>query len=225
MTKKKKWISAVTILCVLSLMLPMCVSAEEDSEGSMGDTAHIEIDSRDYDNTDELNKDVNDAIQKYEQVTIICDETSEDDSTDENPDYPVMRSGAADAVSYRVANVKKLKNTFGGNYINISGEPDVVIGLSHAKSKSYPLTVGATYKVSKKMILNATWGTTKGVTLTYSGTWKVPEKHNGKKVKYGYLHMRPEYSVKQYSVQSRSYGTTKWVTKHVKFIRNINLKS
>lgn len=124
--------------------------------------------------TDELNKAVNDAIQKYE-------------------------------------NVKKLSNTIGGDYINISEAPDVVIGLAHAKTKSYSLTVGAAYNCPKNRILNATWGIPKGDTLTYSGTWKVPKTHNGKSVKYGYLHMRPEYNVRQYTVQSRNYGTNKCV--------------
>ncbi len=36
-------------------------------------------------------------------------------------------------------------------------------------------------------------------------------KANGKNVKYGYLHMRPEYKVKSYDVYHKNYGTSKWI--------------
>lgn len=70
---------------------------------------------------------------------------------------------------------------------------------------------GLTFNCSKNIIANATWGSTRESELIYQGTWKVPSKANGKKVQRGYLHMRPEYKVKQYTVYHKNYGTKTWV--------------
>lgn len=206
-----KYHSIHLIMLILSLcFIPTIVCADD----------HVVIDASDYTTKAEFEKAVEDAIadNNLNELSIVYKEDGASDITSEDTiDYSsqhqslVMPSSAADTVLYDVRNVKSKANNFGKDYLNVSGSPGVVIGLSHAKTEIYSLSFSATYDCKKSLIANATWGSSKSTTLTYSGTWKVPSKANGKQVKYGYLHMRPEYKVKSYDIYHKNYGTSKWI--------------
>ena len=180
----------------------------------------VVIDASDYATKAGFEKAVKDAFadNNLNEFSIVGEEDGNSDiMLGDTNDFAsqhqdiVTPSSAADTVIYDVRNVKNKANVFGKDYLSVSGSPGVVIGLSHAKTKTYSLSFSATYDCKKSIIANATWESSKGTTLTYSGTWKVPTKANGKNVKYGYLHMRPEYKVKSYDVYHKNYGTSKWI--------------
>ncbi len=181
---------------------------------------HVIINASDYSTKAGFEKAVEDAfsdnnlnefsiVYKGESNSDIMAEITNDDVTQQQ--NLVLPFSAADTVLYDVRNVKNKANVFGKDYLNVSGSPGVVIGLSHATTITYSLSFPATYNCKKSLIANATWASSKSSTLTYSGTWKVPTKANGKNVKYGHLHMRPEYKVKSYDVYHKNYGTSKWI--------------
>lgn len=184
------------LLTIFILSLPICAYADNS----------VIISKDDFSTDTEFQNAIDNAFENYENFTIVLD----DDTIS-----PVLSMSAsplsADAVLYNVKNVQNKSNSFGKDYLNVSGDPGITIGLSHAKTKSYALQFGATFGCDKSFIANATWGSSKGSTLTYSGTWKVPSKSNGKQVKRGYLHMRPEYKVKSYTVYHKNDGTNKWI--------------
>lgn len=207
----KKYHSIYLIFLILSLCSVPSAACAND---------HVVINTSDYSTKAGFENAVEDAFadNNLNEFSIVYKEDSDSDTTTENiKDYVtqhqnlVTPSSAADTVLYDVRNVKNKANVFGKDYLNVSGVPGVVIGLSHAKTKTYSLSFSATYNCEKSLIANTTWESSKSSTLTYSGTWKVPSKANGKNVKYGYLHMRPEYKVKSYDVYHKNYGTSKWI--------------
>lgn len=163
-----------------------------------------------------LNEEITKALETFDHVKIINLEEPENynigDSEINLPEGAASRS-AAGTILYDVRNIKELSHTYGSDYLNVSGAPDIVIGLSDSRTKAYSITFGATYGCQSGVIANATWGTTSSRTLTYSGTWTVPKTHNGKKVLRGSLHMRPEYRNKQYDIYSKVNGYTNWSKK------------
>lgn len=202
-----------TLLLGMIIAFPLYCSADDDK---------VVISQDNYSTASEFETAINEAINKYDNFSIEYSDAIQN-STQENS-APIMfaspsalSSGsvstysAADTVLYRVHNVKNLKNSFGKDFLKMSGSPGITIGLSKAKKKTYSLEFGLTFNCSKKIIANATWGSTRESELIYQGTWKVPSKANGKKVKRGYLHMRPEYKVKKYTVSHKNFGTNKWI--------------
>jgi len=109
---------------------------------------------------------------------------------------------------YYTKNIKTQKDQYGKDFFSNQGAPGINIGLakSEAITQKYEISVTATFGCDKDKILSATWGTTKAKTLTYSGTYKVPAKHNGKKVYRGMIHMRPIYKVKTYTIYKQLGG-------------------
>lgn len=200
-----------------SLFQPTEVLANDDFEqqevNDSDSLVEVELDATDFSTGEELADALNKSLEEYDYIRIVNlyeDETLLEESYNEDMISP---RGAYDTVSWSTRNVTNLKNSFGGDYLNVSGAPDVVIGLSEAQNKTYSISYGSTHGCPKGVVGNAAWGTTRGKTLTYSGTWKVPKKNAGKNVKFGYLHMRPEYQNKKMDVYSKNYGTTKWVKK------------
>ena len=207
----KKYHSIYLAIPILSLCsLPAAVCAND----------HVVINASDYSTKARFKNAVEEAFSdnNLNEFSIVYKEESDSYTMTENTDDYVTQyknrvtpSSATDTVLYDVRNVKNKSNVFGKDYLNVSGAPGVVIGLSHAKTKTYSLSFSATYNCKKSLIADAAWESSKSSTLTYSGTWKVPTKANGKNVKYGYLHMRPEYKVKSYDVYHKNYGTSKWI--------------
>lgn len=211
--KKMKQYLILGIILVSALSSSIIVNAKEES-----DKSYIEIDAKLYkNNTVLLNEAITKALEKYDHVRItnLSDDTKileqelnmNDDITDN------VGTLSSEAVVYKATNVKTLADEPGDDYLKESGDPDVTLGLSAAETKTYALTVGATYECPKKIIFEATWGSSNSTTLTYSGEWTVPRTYNGKKVKKGILHMRPIYAVKQFDVYYRAYGTSTWIKK------------
>lgn len=199
----------VPTICVLLLSSSTAFALADNDSNTIPETEKtVYITLTDADNTVDLNnyQSINKAIEEYDHVKLIV----LDEGVNSNSEVPVRRN-AADAVVYKPMNIVKCANTYGADYYHTSGAPGITIGLSRSETKTYSITFGATYNCSTSLIANAAWGTTQGTTLTYSGTWQVPNKHNGKSVKRGTLHMRPEYSVKKYDIYSKQYGSNNWI--------------
>lgn len=211
----KRTITMIIAVLVICTMLIPASGFASDGKGLNSEETYI-IDSAKYHgNTCALERDIEKAIQKEDHIKIInLDQHYEgmEVARVESNNSENLKS-AQGPIYYKVDNIKKKSNTYGADYLNVAGDPGVTIGLSDARTKSYSITFGATYGCPTGKIANATWGTTKARTLTYQGTWKVPAKHNNKKVKKGRLHMRPEYSVKQYTIYSMVSGYTNWTKK------------
>ncbi|MEA4922997.1 MAG: hypothetical protein VB031_06470 [Eubacteriaceae bacterium] len=181
------------------------------------------IDALPYENHPEvLGEKISEALESSDHIKIVnltSDEMeagitlNDVENTQARPLLSAEPKSGQGTIYYKITGVKSLSHTYGSDYLNVAGAPGVTIGLSRAETESYSITFGATFSCPKNIIATASWGTTKAVTLTYSGTWKVPTKHNGKKVKRGRLHMRPEYSRKQYTVYSKVNGYTDWKKK------------
>lgn len=209
---KKHRIFLTTLLLGMMMAFPLYCSADDKK---------VVISQDNYSTTSEFEAAINEAMNKYDNFSIEYSDNMENPTPEDSdtvlfaaPDSAsgsVSTYSAADTVLYKIKDIKNLKNTFGKDYMSTSGSPGITIGLSREEEKDYFAQVEATFKCPKEIILKATWGSSKKVTLTYQGTWKVPSKVNGKKVKRGYLHMRPEYKVKQYSVYHKNYGTKRWV--------------
>lgn len=211
---KKHRIFLTTLLLGMMMAFPLYCSADDDK---------IVISQDNYSTTSEFEAAIDEAMNKYDNFSIEYSDTMQNPAHENSTPVMlaspnVLSSGSvstyssADTVLYRVHNVKNLKNSFGKDFLKMSGSPGVTIGLSKSKKKTYSLQFGLTFGCSKKLIAKATWGTTRESELVYQGTWKVPSKVNGKKVKRGYLHMRPEYKVKKYTVSHKNFGTKKWIT-------------
>jgi len=159
-----------------------------------------------------INGAINEALNNYDHIKLINFPEEGKEVIDTYP-YGNDDMSAQGTIVYKVSNIKKLSNVYGADYLNVSGAPGITIGLEDSRTKSYSITIGSTFNCPRAKICNAAWGTTSAKTLTYSGTWKVPAKHNGKAVKRGHLHMRPEYSKKQFTVYSKVNGYTDWKEK------------
>lgn len=205
---RKKLGNVIIYSLMLSVFVSMTSFAVEENNYSKN-KQNIVIDVQKYDSAEKLYEEINRSIQEYEEVQIINIEDNDIFDSESN----IETRAAADAVAYKVSDIKNLSNSYGSDFLNVSGAPGITIGLSNSKTKSYSIDVGATYNCPKNMIANAAWGTTSAKTLTYSGTWKVPTTYGGKAVKYGYLHMRPEFSVKQATIYYKNYGTSTWIKK------------
>lgn len=119
------------LLTIFILSLPICAYADNS----------VIISKDDFSTDTEFQNAIDNAFENYENFTIVLD----DDTIS-----PVLSMSAsplsADAVLYNVKNVQNKSNSFGKDYLNVSGDPGITIGLSHAKTKSYALQFGATNK-------------------------------------------------------------------------------
>ena len=103
-------------------------------------------------------------------------------------------------VKYIVKNVKNTGETLGDvKYTSDEGTPGVSVGMNRSKSISASCSVSGIpilKAVSAKLGFNVTGSYSVGV----SSSWVVPERWNGKKVKYGYIVAKPVYDNWKYSV-------------------------
>ncbi|MCI7144914.1 MAG: hypothetical protein MR991_00430 [Clostridiales bacterium] len=189
------------------------MSIQDSEDGTVASTEVIVIDAGQFENNKSvLNQTINEALSECDHIKII-NTSGEAEENVEMYLYGNDKMSVQGNIIYKITSIKKLSNVYGANYLNVSGAPGINIGLSDARTKSYSITFGATYGCPSPNIANAVWGTSSAKTLTYYGTWTVPSKHNGKSVKRGHLHMRPEYSKRQYTVYSRVSGYTDWEKK------------
>ena len=145
------------------------------------------------------------------QTVNFSEETAFPVIADSTTESTIM--SAQGQVQYKVKNVKRKSHCYGSSYLKQKGDPDSVLGLEVAKTKSYSVTVSAQYGCPFNTIAVATVGTAASKTLTYKGEWTVPKKVNGKKVKWGHVEFKPEYKVYSYDVYSRCAGYTNWKKK------------
>jgi hypothetical protein len=113
-------------------------------------------------------------------------------------DSPQVRVGAIGAPLYIIKNVKARADKIGNKVVAAaSGDPDTIVNVAEQVSVSN--TCSATLGLSAEVIsASVGWNITKSVSRTVSGSWKVPKKHKGKKVKKGFLDARILYEVKSF---------------------------
>ena len=111
-------------------------------------------------------------------------------------DQPATRSH----VKYIIKNSKKTGETYGSiKYTSDEGVPGVSVGLNHSTriSASCSVTgISIIKAVSAKLGFNVTASYSVGA----SSSWVVPEKKNGRKVKYGYITAKPVFDNWKYKV-------------------------
>ena len=101
---------------------------------------------------------------------------------------------------YIIKNSKKTGETFGDiKYTSDEGVPGVSVGLNRSTSISASCSVtgiAIIKAVSAKLGFNVTASYNVGT----SSSWVVPERYNGRKVKYGYLIAKPVFDNWKYDV-------------------------
>ena len=214
MLKQRTSITVVATLVVALIIgfISTSTLAFADEIKMEEDNSYTEVDAYDYINDNgELTDKINEALEKYDHIKIINDDKLEEPTfSNDNSQLSLEPQSAVGYIMHKALNVKKKSNSYGEDFLNISAEPDITIDLSQPKTKSYSMTIGTSYGCPQNTILNASWGTTSIKILTCLGSWKVPKTHNGKKVKKGYLHMRPEYKNKSCDIYFKILGYTDW---------------
>lgn len=208
-------IIAVFVICVMTSAIAMQAVAVENAAGvSYSDAPYAVLDAQDHGSFDEMENDVNALLESYDNTKVINadspDILSEKGADIVACDLSNIEPKANGSYLYDVRNVRAISNSFGSDYLNVSGSPGVTIGLSHAETEKYSIDFTSTFGCPSGAVATAAWGTTKEKELTYFGTWKVPSKHNGKNVKRGRLHMRPEFKRKKCDIYRKVHGYTDW---------------
>ncbi|MDR3224724.1 MAG: hypothetical protein LBT52_00300 [Clostridiales Family XIII bacterium] len=119
---------------------------------------------------------------------------------DDNEHIAPVTTLSVSLLPWRVKNVKTLSYGLSSNPIAItSGQPDITIGT--AKTSSIPSSYAASFGVAASVVsASVGFRVTGSTSMTYSGTWTIPSKHNGKSVKKGYLEARTIYLRKSYDI-------------------------
>lgn len=112
---------------------------------------------------------------------------------------------------YRVRGVKKISDkTDSGAIAVASGQPGMTLGINQTKLVS--TTTSAKFGTSDKVIsAEVGWSTTGSTAISISGSYKVPSKANGEKVKSCKLSAHAIRKRKSFIVDKMAWNSTKWV--------------
>lgn len=142
------------------------------------------------------------------EVTVIdptiVEEEKIDDISNLTKENEIMPLGGTTYYKYRVTNVKNGSDYTGTSKIaTVSGTPGMTISISKTKTvgRTYSVTVGT---VSESQINAAVGYSVSGSdSISISGSYKVPKKYNGRKVKSASLNAYVIYKTKNFTVQRR----------------------
>lgn len=156
-------------------------------------------------------KEVDDLLSDDDitEVIYVDPYLAEDDYLLEEDDSLITPNAIINR--YRVRGVKKISDkTDSGAIAVASGQPGMTLAINQTKSVS--TTTSAKFGASDKMIsAEVGWSTTGSTAISISGSYKVPSKANGKKVKSCKLSAHAIRKRKSFIVDKMAWNSTKWV--------------
>ncbi|MCR6111735.1 hypothetical protein HXA35_15405 [Bacillus sp. A301a_S52] len=194
---------AITFLCFCLVIIPTstALAKTETKEEVILEQEPIKLYYEDFINEEELELEITNLLNDDSVSGVLVVHKNE-----KNPIYtsafPIgqWRNWKNGKIRY---NGKK-EDTFGSTINTVAGDPGLTIQLDYKKAHS------ATY--SGNFGLNATgitmavgFSVTSSYEVSYKGSYKVPKKHNGKKVKRAQLNGKIVYANHSYTVKSPSY--------------------
>lgn len=199
------------IVMALTLILALCnfAYADEKAAGIAENTPVIFMDDK---NADDCYNAINKELEKNEGVIVVFDNKSKKDVIKQDN---VEINSAAGTVICKVENKSAKTRWIGADYYVATGTPGITIGLSREEAieKIYQFQISSSFGLPASTVINAFWGTSTGVKVIYSGTYKVPKTFNDKAVKDATLHMAPAYYSQSGTVYSKCIGYTDWIKK------------
>lgn len=161
------------------------------------------IDSNDIAVEQKINDALND--DNVDSFTIISD----DNSDMINPDAPTLRWFSN---KYKVGKAWNGKDSVGGTVWSTQGPPGLTLGLNFTKSASKQ--VSATFGVSAKAVsASVGFNISKTNSVTSTGSYKVPSKHNKKKVKRVSINGHYVYHTRKCYAYKMAWNSGTWKKK------------
>lgn len=194
-------------VCLCGIMEIPVQAGEVTNEKKGGEIVTI---IGDLENPDSYSEKVLELMNNEDisEVTVIdptiVEEEKIDDISNLTKENEIMPLGGTTYYKYRVTNVKNGSDYTGTSKIaTVSGTPGMTISISKTKTvgRTYSVTVGT---VSESQINAAVGYSVSGSdSISISGSYKVPKKYNGRKVKSASLNAYVIYKTKNFTVQRR----------------------
>lgn len=103
-------------------------------------------------------------------------------------------------VKYIIKNASKTGETLGSiKYTSDEGVPGVSVGINRSTSLSASCSITG-FSIIKAVSAKLGFSVTASYSVGASSSWTVPEKKNGRKIKYGYIIAKPVYDNWKYDV-------------------------
>lgn len=194
-------------VCLCGIMEIPVQAGEVTNEKKGGEIVTI---IGDLENPDSYSEKVLELMNNEDisEVTVIdptiVEEEKIDDISNLTKENEIMPLGGTTYYKYRVTNVKNGSDYTGTSKIaTVSGTPGMTISISKTKTvgRTYSVTAGT---VSESQINAAVGYSVSGSdSISISGSYKVPKKYNGRKVKSASLNAYVIYKTKNFTVQRR----------------------